>query len=173
MAAKQALFHGQRTQGSVQHRDSVKKHPNARHATENKINLNQQAGLDMQTQLITARRLGWLCGVLYCTQLQAATVSCTNLESWLASKAYNGGSTVQHEQKAYKANWWNQNKNPAQYANPYQEWTKQGDCDGVVANQPPQVSLTAPAAGSSHSAGTVVTLGNAERQRQRCRWQRQ
>ena len=112
----------------------------------------------MQTQLITARRLGWLCGVLYCTQLQAATVSCTNLESWLASKAYNGGSTVQHEQKAYKANWWNQNKNPAQYANPYQEWTKQGDCEGVVANQPPQVSLTAPAAGSSHSAGTVVTL---------------
>ena len=112
----------------------------------------------MQTQLITARRLGWLCGALYCTQLQAATVSCTNLESWLASKAYNGGSTVQHEQKAYKANWWNQNKNPAQYANPYQEWTKQGDCDGVVVNQPPQVTMTAPAAGSSHSAGTAVTL---------------
>jgi chitinase len=88
----------------------------------------------------------------------AAAVSCTNLESWLASKAYNGGTTVQHEQKAYKANWWNQNKNPAQYSNPYQEWTKQGDCDGVVVNQPPQVTLTAPASGSSHSAGTAVTL---------------
>ena len=112
----------------------------------------------MQTQFTMARRLGWLCAAFYGAQLQAATVSCTNLESWLASKAYNGGSTVQHEQKAYKANWWNQNKNPAQYANPYQEWTKQGDCDGVVANQPPQVSLTAPAAGSSHSAGTTVTL---------------
>ncbi len=89
---------------------------------------------------------------------QAAAVSCTNLESWLASKAYNGGSTVQHEQKAYKANWWNQNKNPAQYSNPYQEWTKQGDCDSVVANKPPQISLTAPAAGSNHTAGTAVTL---------------
>ena len=89
---------------------------------------------------------------------QAAAVSCTNLESWLANKTYNGGATVQHEQKAYKANWWNQNKNPAQYSNPYQEWTKQGDCDAVVVNQPPQVTLTAPAAGSNHSTGVAVTL---------------
>lgn len=88
----------------------------------------------------------------------AFAVNCTSLESWSASKAYSGGAQVQLEQKAYKANWWNQNKNPAQFSNAYQDWSKLGDCDGVAANKAPTVSLTAPSAGSSVTAGSQVLL---------------
>ncbi len=88
---------------------------------------------------------------------QAYAINCSELENWLASKAYVSGNQVQHQQKAYKANWWNQNRNPAQYSNAHQEWTKLGDCNGVV-NQPPQVSLSAPANGATFTAGNVLAL---------------
>ncbi len=51
----------------------------------------------------------------------AFAVNCTSLETWNSSKAYSGGAQVQLEQKAYKANWWNQNKNPSQFSNAYQD----------------------------------------------------
>lgn len=90
------------------------------------------------------------------TSNAAFAVNCTSLETWNSSKAYSGGAQVQLEQKAYKANWWNQNKNPAQFSNAYQDWSKLGDCDGVVANKAPSVSLTAPTAGSSVTVGSQV-----------------
>jgi len=85
-------------------------------------------------------------------------VNCSSLETWSASKAYNGGAQVQLDAKAYKANWWSQNRSPAQYSNAYQEWRKLGDCDGGASNQAPSVQLTGPSAGSSVTAGASVVL---------------
>ncbi|MGL5759288.1 chitinase C-terminal domain-containing protein [Plesiomonas sp.] len=91
---------------------------------------------------------------------QAATVDCTGLPTWNSTSAYGGASKVQLQNKAYQANWWNQNMSPDKYSNAYQEWKLLGDCatTAPVVNTPPSVSLTAPANNASVKVGDTVTL---------------
>ncbi|WP_274007548.1 chitinase C-terminal domain-containing protein [Vibrio parahaemolyticus] len=91
-----------------------------------------------------------------------AAVDCAPLEVWDSSKVYNGGDQVQHEGNAYKARYWTQNNNPAQ-AGQWGEWESLGACDGTGPVDPPQneiptVTLTAPSASASITAGEVVNL---------------
>lgn len=90
--------------------------------------------------------------------LPSYAVDCSKLETWQSTKAYVSGNQVQLNQQAYKANWWNQNRNPAQYSNQHQEWSKLGACDSAGSNLPPTVALTAPTAGSSFTSGNNVSL---------------
>lgn len=90
--------------------------------------------------------------------LPSYAVDCSKLETWQNSKAYVSGNQVQLDQQAYKANWWNQNRNPAQYSNQHQEWSKLGACDSTGSNLPPTVTLTAPTAGSSFTSGSNISL---------------
>jgi chitinase len=96
-----------------------------------------------------------LCGL---TSFSSQAINCTAIANWNNSTAYTAGAQVQLEQKAFKANWWNQNRSPLQFSNPYQEWSKLGDCDGVQPNQPPQTSITAPAANAEFLAGALVAF---------------
>ncbi|MGL4270044.1 MAG: Ig-like domain-containing protein, partial [Plesiomonas sp.] len=90
---------------------------------------------------------------------QAASVDCTSLPVWNSAAAYGGGSKVQQQNKAYQANWWNQNMSPDKYSSAYQEWKLLGDCGTAPAvNTPPSVKLTAPANSASFKQGDVVTL---------------
>ncbi len=64
--------------------------------------------------------------------------SCTT-PAWNASTAYSSNNQVSRNGKVYRANWWNQNKDPLQFSNPYQEWTLVGNCSarralGVLEN---------------------------------------
>lgn len=90
--------------------------------------------------------------------LPSHAVDCRAVAQWQSGATYTTGQQVQQQQVLYQANWWNQNKNPQQFSNPYQEWTKRGDCDGGAPNQPPGVELSAPQAGTRFSQGTVVAL---------------
>lgn len=83
---------------------------------------------------------------------------CSTLSVWDSATAYNGGSEVQWQSAAYKANWWNVNVDPSQNSAPYQEWSKLGDCSGSVGNVAPTVSITSPEANARLAAGNVVTL---------------
>lgn len=90
---------------------------------------------------------------------QAASVDCTSLPVWNSAAAYGGGTKVQQQNKAYQANWWNQNMSPDKYSNAYQEWKLLGECGSAPAvNTPPSVQLTAPANNASFKQGDVVTL---------------
>jgi chitinase len=102
-----------------------------------------------------------LLGLLSVSSFSSLALDCTSLQLWNSSKAYTTNQQVQWQQKAYKANWWNQNRNPASYANPYQEWSKLGDCDGITPNQPPQVSVSAPTANAELSSGSNVLFSAA------------
>jgi len=64
----------------------------------------------------------------------AFAVSCTGLPEWNSAAAYNGNSQVKSAGKAYKANWWTQNQDPATHSAQYQEWTLLGVCDGTTSS---------------------------------------
>ncbi|MGR5236609.1 chitinase C-terminal domain-containing protein [Vibrio alfacsensis] len=90
-----------------------------------------------------------------------AAVDCTPLDTWDSSKVYHGGDQVQFENNAYQARYWTQNNNPSQ-SGEWGEWKKLGACDGGVIDPPlnevPTVTLTAPSASASITAGDVVNL---------------
>ena len=71
---------------------------------------------------------------------------CTSLSPWQADIAYTSGQQVAYQQSAYKANWWTQNKNPADHSGPWQEWSSLGACQN--GNQAPTVSLISPLDGA-------------------------
>jgi len=48
---------------------------------------------------------------------------------WSASQVYNNGDSVSYQGNEYKANWWNQNSNPAENSGPWQVWTLVGTCN--------------------------------------------
>lgn len=100
----------------------------------------------------------YLLGLCSLSSFSSLAIDCSNLPTWNSSQAYTSNQQVQLNQQAYKANWWNQNRSPAQYANPYQEWSKLGACDGVQPNQPPQASITAPTANAEFAAGAVIAF---------------
>ncbi|KHD25639.1 chitinase [Vibrio caribbeanicus] len=88
-----------------------------------------------------------------------AAVDCSALPSWDSTSVYNGGDQVQHVNEAYQANYWTQGNNPSETAGPWGFWKSLGSCDGgVVVNEPPVVSLTAPLATDSITEGAVISL---------------
>ncbi|MBU2426129.1 MAG: chitinase C-terminal domain-containing protein [Gammaproteobacteria bacterium] len=99
-----------------------------------------------------------LLGLCSLSSFSSLAIDCSNIPQWLSSKAYTANQQVQLEQKAYKANWWNQNRNPAAYSNQYQEWSRLGDCEGVAVNQPPLASISAPTANAEFSSGSEITF---------------
>ena len=100
----------------------------------------------------------YLCGLLSLSSFSSLALDCTALASWDAGGTYVTNNQVKHLNKAYKANWWNQNRDPALYSNPYQEWTLLGNCDGVTQNQLPIAGISSPAANASFNAGTAVSF---------------
>ncbi len=100
----------------------------------------------------------YLCGLLSLSSFSSLAIDCTPLATWDAGGTYVANAQVKQQNKAYKANWWNQNRDPALYSNPYQEWTLLGSCDGVTQNQSPTAAITSPAASASFSAGTAVSF---------------
>jgi chitinase len=103
--------------------------------------------------------------LLLLSQLAIPTVwavDCSNLDQWLASKAYTTGSQVQQQNNAYEAAWWSQGNDPATHSGQWQEWQPLGQCDGDgtgnTTNQAPSVSLTAPQATDTITTGQVITL---------------
>ncbi|KIE21410.1 chitinase [Vibrio sinaloensis] len=88
-----------------------------------------------------------------------AAVDCSALPNWDSTSVYNGGDQVQHVNEAYQANYWTQGNNPSETAGPWGFWKSLGSCDGgVVVNEPPVVSLTAPLATDSITEGAVISL---------------
>ncbi|EGM77264.1 chitinase [Rheinheimera sp. A13L] len=100
----------------------------------------------------------YLCGLLSLSSFSSLALDCAPLASWDAGGTYVTNNQVKHQNKAYKANWWNQNRDPALYSNPYQEWTLVGSCDGAAENQLPVASITSPAANTSFATGTVISF---------------
>ncbi|WP_043317373.1 glycosyl hydrolase family 18 protein [Microbulbifer sp. HZ11] len=105
-------------------------------------------------------RLGLMTAAMLTAGHGYAAVDCTSLPVWEAATAYSGGAEVQHNDNAYKANWWTQNQNPEQHSGQYQEWSLLGVCeDGDPPPlAPPQGSITAPTAGSTHNENDSVVL---------------
>lgn len=88
-----------------------------------------------------------------------AAVDCSAMPNWDAATAYGGGAQVQHNNTAYQANYWTQNNDPSTHSGDYAQWQVVDTCSGgVVVNDPPSVSLTAPAANSEFNVGDAVTF---------------
>lgn len=87
---------------------------------------------------------------------QAFAYDCSNLPTWDAAIPYVGGSEVQHNQKAYKANWWTQGNNPETHSGPWQEWDYLDDC--TTGNNAPEVTLTSPANNTSFNVADIVSI---------------
>lgn len=96
--------------------------------------------------------VGFCLGVV---SLSSHAVNCDNVLEWNNSAVYTNGMQAQHQQKLYKANWWTQNHNPANYSGPWQEWTYQGDCD-VAVNRPP-IAILGISRSSSSSGDFWIT----------------
>ncbi|MCJ8274078.1 MAG: Ig-like domain-containing protein, partial [Psychrosphaera sp.] len=94
------------------------------------------------------------------TSQQAFATDCIVFYEWATCEIYTGGNQVQHNDIAYKANWWTLGDAPDQYSNSFQQWSKLGSCD---TDQPqPQVSLTSPLNGAVLAKNdSVVISGNA------------
>lgn len=93
------------------------------------------------------------------TSIPALAYNCSHLSSWESTAVYNSGDCVQHNSKAYQANWWTKGSNPEQFSSAYQEWTLLGSCNGTepppVENQSPQVSLISPLDGAAYIDGPL------------------
>jgi chitinase len=87
----------------------------------------------------------------------AYAVNCTGVPAWNASTIYNPGARVVFNNNLYQAviQIWN---TPPDYCPSCNWWTLVGACDGSGGNQPPTVSLTAPANGATFTAGANLTL---------------
>lgn len=83
---------------------------------------------------------------------QALALDCRSLSEWSTNAVYLGGNQVQFSNKAYQANWWTQNNNPAQRSGAWQEWRLLGACDGTSgSNQAPRAVANGPYAGQKNS----------------------
>ncbi|MDO6581845.1 Ig-like domain-containing protein [Photobacterium sp. 2_MG-2023] len=90
--------------------------------------------------------------------VSAYAIDCTAFPVWASGTPYNGGAQVQHLNNAYQANWWNQNKDPVQYSDPYEEWSLLGVCDAPGGNQPPTVTLTSPLNNAQFGVNEAISL---------------
>lgn len=97
---------------------------------------------------------------LAAASLDSMALSCAGITQWNSAAAYSSGAQVQEAAKAYKANWWSQGHNPANYSGQWQEWTLLGNCDGVSSS-----SSIAPSSSSRSSTqpSSVAPSGNSSR----------
>lgn len=91
-------------------------------------------------------------------QLSAYELDCNGVPAWNSSEVYTGGAEVQYNGNKYRANYWTQNNNPEEYSDPYEHWTNLGPCGGGGTNQPPSISLTAPANGATYTEGDNILI---------------
>ena len=87
----------------------------------------------------------------------AQTVSCTAIPAWNASTIYNPGDKLVYQNRLYQANIqiWNAPPTHCPSCGWYQDL---GACGSGGSNQPPSVTLTAPANGASYSAGSSIAV---------------
>ncbi|MCW4454257.1 glycosyl hydrolase family 18 protein [Flavobacterium sp. MXW15] len=88
----------------------------------------------------------------------AQAANCTGVPQWDPATIYPAGSKLQKDNVLYQArvDIWNA---PPDHPSGAHWYDNLGNCDGGGdVNQPPTVSLTAPAAGSSFTAGSNITL---------------
>lgn len=87
---------------------------------------------------------------------QAQTASCAGVPAWNASTIYNPGDKLVYQNRLYQANIqiWNAPPTHCPSCGWYQDL---GAC-GAGGNQPPTVSLTAPANGASYAAGSNIAV---------------
>src|SRR5262249_7927984 len=85
-----------------------------------------------------------------------AQANCTGVAAWNATTLYNPGDKV-----VYKSHLWTSTISganiPPDYCIACGWWTDNGACGGAT-NQPPAVSLTAPANGATFSTGSNITV---------------
>lgn len=107
-----------------------------------------------------ARHKRWLLALALATAATpslALAANCTGAPEWNAAVIYLSGTTLQKGGVLYRANQDIWNAPPDHPAGaPY--YTNLGACDGSGSNQPPTVSLTAPTAGASFTAGSSITV---------------
>ena len=107
-----------------------------------------------------ARHKRWLLALALAaaaTPSLALAANCTGAPEWNAAVIYLSGTTLQKGGVLYRANQDIWNAPPDHPAGaPY--YTNLGACDGSGSNQPPTVSLTAPTAGASFTAGSSITV---------------
>ncbi|WP_226665711.1 glycosyl hydrolase family 18 protein [Microbulbifer aggregans] len=105
-------------------------------------------------------KLGFIAAAMLSAGHSYAAVDCDGLPVWNASDSYSGGTQVQYNDNAYKANWWTQNHNPETHSGQYQEWSLVDSCSGevIVDPLPPTGSITAPTAGSSATENDNVVI---------------
>ncbi|UII22859.1 glycosyl hydrolase family 18 protein [Fulvivirga ligni] len=94
--------------------------------------------------------------------ITVSTPGSCDVPAWNASTAYTGGAHVSYNGVEYEARWWTQNENPASNSSEWQVWKVIGDCGGGNGggNEDPtiNVSLTAPGAGQTFTAGDNITI---------------
>ncbi|MGR5267750.1 chitinase C-terminal domain-containing protein [Vibrio astriarenae] len=66
-----------------------------------------------------------------------AAVDCSSLTEWDSSTVYNGGDQVQNAGNAYKARYWTQNNNPAEFSGDWGQWQHLGACETIEPVDPP------------------------------------
>ncbi|MGO4223085.1 glycosyl hydrolase family 18 protein [Lysobacter sp. TAF61] len=87
----------------------------------------------------------------------AQAASCAAIPAWTASTIYNPGDKLVYQNHLYQANIqiWNA---PPTHCPTCGWYTDLGTCDAGGSNQPPTVTLTAPANGASYSAGSSIAV---------------
>ncbi|WP_339328421.1 glycosyl hydrolase family 18 protein [Luteimonas aquatica] len=87
---------------------------------------------------------------------QAQAASCSGVPAWNASTVYNPGDRLVYENRLYEAKVQIWNAAPT-YCTTCGWYLDLGAC-GTGGNQPPTVSLTAPANGSTHASGSNIAV---------------
>ncbi|MGE8212980.1 MAG: Ig-like domain-containing protein, partial [Stenotrophomonas sp.] len=107
-------------------------------------------------------RLGWTLALIFASAsgLPAAqAANCAGIRLWLGTTIYQPGATLQKDGVLYQARQtiWNA---PPDHPAGRHYYDNLGRCDDTApaANQPPQVHLTSPSAGSTFSAGSTITF---------------
>lgn len=84
--------------------------------------------------------------------------NCSGVAAWSAGTAYNGGAQVVYNGSLYTAKWWTQGDQPDINTGDGKPWQLVNACSGPTGNQPPTISITAPASGTSVAAPATVTI---------------
>lgn len=107
-------------------------------------------------------RLRWALALLVvpaCAIPAAQAADCTGVKPWLGTTIYQPGHTLQKDGVLYRVRQtiWNA---PPDHPAGRRYYDNLGRCDGAapIANQPPQVRITSPAAGSTFNVGSSISL---------------